>query len=138
MNLFVRKKSGIFGGLPLLPVALVLVFSLAACGGNSAENKTSSSGDGSVSFANDVLPIIDSRCAQCHGGERTERGLNLLSYNSLMAGSVNGPMVVPGNADASKFVELVANNKMPKRGARLTPSQVQIFTDWVNQGALDN
>jgi len=138
MNLFVRKKSGIFGGLPLLPVALVLVFFLAACGGNSTGKKASSSGEGSVSFANDVLPIIDSRCAQCHGGERIEKQLNLLSYSTLMAGSENGPVVIPGDADASKLIELIATQKMPKRGAKLNAVQVQVFTDWVNQGALDN
>ncbi|HET9906968.1 MAG TPA: hypothetical protein VFQ23_10010, partial [Anaerolineales bacterium] len=34
--------------------------------------------DATVSFANDVLPIIQSRCINCHGGDRTEEGLVLL------------------------------------------------------------
>jgi hypothetical protein len=91
-----------------------------------------------VSFANDILPIIESRCISCHGGQRTEKGLDMKTFESLMAGSENGPVVTPGDAAQSKFVELVANQKMPKRGPKLTPPQVQLFTDWVNQGALDN
>ncbi len=55
-----------------------------------------------------------------------------------MAGSDNGPVVIAGDASNSLLVELIANQKMPKRGAKLTPSQVQLITDWVNQGALDN
>ena len=91
-----------------------------------------------VSFANDVLPIIQSRCINCHGGDRTEEGLTLIDHASLMAGSDNGSVVTPGDAANSLLVELVATQKMPKRGPKLTPPQVQIITDWVNQGALDN
>ena len=91
-----------------------------------------------VSFANDVLPIIESRCIGCHGGDRTEEGLDLKAHASIMAGSTNGPVIVPGDAANSLLVELVATQKMPKRGPKLTPPQVQLITDWVNQGALDN
>ena len=91
-----------------------------------------------VSFANDVLPIIQSRCIGCHGGDRTEEGLDMNTHASLLAGSDNGPVVIPGDAVNSLFVEMVATQKMPKRGPKLTPPQIQIFTDWVNQGALDN
>ena len=91
-----------------------------------------------VSFANDILPIIESRCISCHGGQRTEKALDMKTFESLMTGSENGPVITPGDAAQSKFVELVANQKMPKRGPKLTPPQVQLFTDWVNQGALNN
>jgi len=94
--------------------------------------------DVTVSFANDILPIIESRCINCHGGQRTEKELDMKTFDSLMAGSENGPVVTPGDAAHSKFVELVATQKMPKRGPKLTPPQVQLFTDWVNQGALNN
>jgi hypothetical protein len=91
-----------------------------------------------VSFANDVLPIIESRCIGCHGGDRTEEDLDLKTHASIMAGSSNGPVIVPSDAANSLLVEMVATQKMPKRGPKLTPPQVQIITDWVNQGALDN
>ena len=91
-----------------------------------------------VSFANDVLPIIESRCINCHGGDRTEEGLNLTSHANILAGSDNGPVVIPGDAANSLFVEMVATQKMPKRGPKLTPAQIQVFTDWVNEGAPDN
>src|SRR5215207_295276 len=91
-----------------------------------------------VSFANDILPLIESRCINCHGGDRTEEGLVLRSHPEILAGSDNGPVVVPSDAANSLLVELVATQKMPKRGPKLTPPQVQLITDWVNQGALDN
>ena len=60
------------------------------------------------------------------------------SYADIMAGSDNGPVIVPGDADNSLMVELLLANKMPKRGPKLTPPQTQLIVDWVNQGALDN
>lgn len=91
-----------------------------------------------VSFANDILPLFQSRCVNCHGGERTSKGLSLNSYNAVMAGSENGPVVTPGDGANSTLAQMVANGKMPKRGPKLTPDQVQLIVDWINQGALNN
>ncbi|MDX1377874.1 MAG: c-type cytochrome domain-containing protein [Anaerolineales bacterium] len=92
-----------------------------------------------ISFEASIKQVLTSRCFACHGGSRgTEEGLNLSSYQSLLAGSDNGPVIVPGNADESLLVELIVNNEMPKRGPKLTPPQVQMIIDWINQGALDN
>lgn len=91
-----------------------------------------------VSFATDILPIFESRCINCHGGQRTQEGLDLKTHASLMTGSNNGAVVTPGDAAHSLLVELVVTQKMPKRGPKLTPPQVQLITEWVNQGALDN
>jgi hypothetical protein len=93
---------------------------------------------GEVSFANDVLPIINQYCSRCHGSIDMEARLDMTSYTALMTGSRNGAVVIPGDADASPFVILVESNEMPKRGQKLSPEQAQIFRDWVNLGALDN
>jgi mono/diheme cytochrome c family protein len=91
-----------------------------------------------VSFTTHILPILQSRCLSCHGGDRTEEGLILRTHADLMAGSDNGAVVVSGEATNSLLVELVTTQKMPKRGPKLTPPQIQLIADWVNQGALNN
>jgi mono/diheme cytochrome c family protein len=93
---------------------------------------------GGVSFANDVLPILESRCISCHGGERTQEGLSMKTHADLMSGSKNGPVITAGNASDSLLAQLISEGKMPKRGPKLTPNQVQVVIDWINQGALDN
>jgi hypothetical protein len=47
-------------------------------------------------------------------------------------------VVNAGSADNSLLVEQVVSQEMPKRGPKLTPPQVQLIIDWINQGALDN
>jgi len=91
-----------------------------------------------ISFTNEILPILQSRCVNCHGGERIEEGLIMKTYNDLLAGSDNGPVVIPGDSGNSLMAELLLANKMPKRGPKLTPPQVQLIVDWIDQGALNN
>ena len=91
-----------------------------------------------VSFAKDVLPILERRCVQCHGGEKTEEGLVLKTYAGVIAGSNNGTVIEPGNAEGSYLVQQVVRGKMPKKGPRLLPAEIQTISDWIDAGALDN
>jgi len=94
--------------------------------------------DGRVSYAAQVQPLFDRLCVKCHGGEKTEEGLVLKSYAEVLAGSDNGPVVVPGDTVNSLLVDLVTQGKMPKRGPRLLPAELRLITDWVAQGAQNN
>ena len=71
-------------------------------------------------------------------GEHVSEGLDMNTYETLMAGSQNGPVIVPGDADDSLLIQKVTEGKMPKRGPKLTPAQIQIIIDWINAGALNN
>lgn len=93
---------------------------------------------GEVSFAKDIMPILQASCVSCHGGQKTSRGLDLKTFASLMAGSQNGPMVVPGDAAGSMLVQSVQSGKMPKEGTLLTPEQIQLLVNWVSVGAKNN
>lgn len=92
----------------------------------------------SVSFTNQVLPIFQTYCVECHGGVRTREGLNMTNYDNLMAGSFNGTVIVPGNANDSLVVQLIAAGEMPERGTAPSSAELQIIIDWINQGAINN
>jgi hypothetical protein len=121
---------------------------LTACGATTASAPTLSPAypnpnfaypnpamSGSVSFAKDVLPIFESSCFKCHGGEKTEKGLDLKTYASVMLGSQKGAVITPGNADNSVLFKAVSSGKMPKRGAKLTSGQLDLIKNWINSGA---
>ena len=91
-----------------------------------------------VSFSKDVLPVLERRCVQCHGDEKTGGGLSLKTYADTLAGSQNGPVVEPGSATDSFLVKQILSGKMPKKGPRLLPSEIQAIRDWIDAGALDN
>ncbi|MBW7881311.1 MAG: c-type cytochrome [Caldilineaceae bacterium] len=91
-----------------------------------------------VSFQNHVLPIFEQHCAECHGDEKAEEGLKLIRYNTALAGSQYGPVIVPGDPDNSYLVEMIVSGKMPKRGDPLSPAEIEIITAWIAAGAPDN
>jgi mono/diheme cytochrome c family protein len=91
-----------------------------------------------VSFSQDVLPILERRCVKCHGGGRTAAGLVLKTFDDVMKGSRGGPIVEPGNAEASSLVELVVSGEMPQREPQLLPAEIQAIRDWVDAGAPNN
>jgi mono/diheme cytochrome c family protein len=93
---------------------------------------------GAVSFARDVQPIFEQVCVKCHGGDKIEEGLVLNTYADVMQGSNNGPVVVPGDPANSLMVDLIKQGKMPKRGPKLLPKQIQAIVAWVTAGASNN
>jgi hypothetical protein len=99
-----------------------------------------------VSFKEDVFPIIEIRCLECHqsGGEGYETsGLDMSSYEGLMKGTKNGPMITPGNAVDSNLLAVIDRRTsseiwMPHEGKQLSKCERQAFRFWVLQGAQDN
>lgn len=91
-----------------------------------------------ISYSKNVYPILESRCGKCHMGSFTSENLNMETYDSLMAGSQNGVVIVAGNAKESLLARKILKGEMPKRGPKLTPAQVQIIIDWINAGAPNN
>ena len=104
----------------------------------ATEAATESAASTGVSYAADVKPIFDAKCIKCHGVESTKEGLDMQTYENVMAGSRNGSVITPGNADDSELVRLIVRGKMPNRGQKLSDEEIQLITDWVNQGALNN
>jgi hypothetical protein len=91
-----------------------------------------------VSFANNVLPIFEQHCTKCHGGNEPKEGLRLTSHAEVMAGSMNGSVIEPGDVENSYLIDQVVSGRMPKEGPKLTPAEIEIITAWVEAGAPDN
>lgn len=97
-----------------------------------------------VSWSKDVMPIIEKRCSGCHGGEDetgeviTEAYLNLLTYEDAMLGSENGTVIEPGDPDNSVLIDLITSGEMPDEGDPVPPEEIEVFRQWIAQGALDN
>lgn len=120
----------------LFILAALIVSAFAVIRGGST--KAAPSAKTNVSFTNDVQPLLESRCGTCHMGEYVNKDLHMDTYESLMEGSESGPVILPGDAKHSLLVKKLIEGEMPKRGPKLTPAQIQIITDWINTGALNN
>jgi hypothetical protein len=87
---------------------------------------------GRISYENTIGPLFQSRCTGCHGSNGIQ-GLNLSTYQTVMAGSVNGPVIVPGDAQNSPLIKKQSGSQ-PHFG-QLSPSELETVTNWIDAGA---
>ena len=86
----------------------------------------------------DVESIFDDNCTRCHGSSHPT-GLDLRSYDSVIAGSNRGAVVIAGNADESLLVRKIrgeSGNRMPRGGPALPAAVIDKIVAWVNDGLL--
>ena len=91
-----------------------------------------------VSFARDILPVIESTCLTCHGADLQLSRLDLRTREAAIRGGDHGTALVPGNPDQSKLFRLIAGLEepaMPMGLDPLTPAQIAAFRAWIAQGA---
>jgi hypothetical protein len=99
-----------------------------------------------VSFNEDVFPILEVRCMECHvpGGSGYEAsGLDLRSYDGLMKGTKFGPIVSPGKWVESNLLAVIDRRTdpeiwMPHNRKPLSKCEKLLMRFWVMQGAQDN
>lgn len=125
----------------------ILCFALGSCLDVSSQGLLSnpnSNGGGNgggtttVSWALDIQPIFSQDCIHCHGGAG---GLNLESYDGVIAGGQSGAVVLPGNPDQSLLPRRLDGTLppvMPTDGPPLTPPEVDRIKQWILEGAQDN
>lgn len=100
-----------------------------------AESSSATGDFTNVNYNDDILPIMNQHCAECHGDDDPEEGLILTNYKDAMAGSFYGAVIKPGAPDDSYLVELVVTGQMPKRGADLSAEEIATIVAWIEAGA---
>ena len=124
------------------PIIALCAALLSACGGGSTAPITvKKTGEGKVSFANTVLPILKDHCIRCHGADR-DGGLSILDYEGVIKGGKGGDFVIPGDPDNSRLVTSVEKTKTPfmppKIFPALTEDRIQAIRQWISEGAENN
>ena len=101
-----------------------------------------------ISYQHDVYPIFADKCIECHsppyGDGYRRTGLDLRSYESLLAGSIYGPVVIPGDSRKSPLNILVEgragdlSRTLENRHNPITEHEITALKGWVEQGAHNN
>lgn len=120
--------------------ALVPAMPSASMAGSTATASALSGGAGSPEqqfFVEHVRPVLQAQCFSCHGGKFKQAGLSLQTRETLLRGSDNGPVVVPGKADASLLVRKIRHEHepgMPYKAAKLPDAAIAQIVAWINAG----
>ena len=94
-----------------------------------------------VSFRNQIQPLLSSRCGACHGGTTPAAGLSVGSLAALTRGGGHGPGIVPGRPDDSllvRYVRGLQTPRMPLNAPALSVDDVHLLREWIVAGARDD
>jgi nitrate/TMAO reductase-like tetraheme cytochrome c subunit/mono/diheme cytochrome c family protein len=86
----------------------------------------------SPTYNNVVGSLFTARCGSCHGSDGIH-GLNLTTYATALAGSTDGPVILPGDADGSLLIQK-QSAAQPHFG-QLTPDELAVVRQWIASGA---
>ena len=100
--------------------------------------------DRKIEFNQDVRPILSNNCYLCHGPDKNQlqAGLRLdksdLAKTKLESGhTAIIPKDVAGSSLYARIISSDSNAKMPPNdsGKSLTPAEIEILKQWIEQGA---
>jgi hypothetical protein len=86
---------------------------------------------GAPTYENYVEPLVSAKCGTCHG-DLASGGLNILTYKGLMEGGKNGPVIVPGDAEASFLYQLQSEEK---HFGKFSAEELEMIRQWIDAGA---
>ncbi|GAB5518027.1 MAG: hypothetical protein RhofKO_02780 [Rhodothermales bacterium] len=93
-----------------------------------------------VQYNADIRPILNERCLECHGGVKQASGFSLLFPEEAYAEANSGERaIVPGAPGQSEMLRRITHaeskERMPPEGDPLTPAQIALITQWIDDGA---
>ena len=93
----------------------------------------------SVDFMKEIKPILEGRCANCHGHGRAKGSFRMDTRETFLKGGSTGEVIIPGKSAESYLIELVMgfdpDSVMPKKGTKLSKEQISLLRAWIDQGA---
>lgn len=106
-------------------------------GGQKVGKKEGDAGPSAPNFAT-VSATFQANCVGCHGANNPKAGINLTSYETIMKGGTEGPIVVAGDPAASMLVKALKGEgakQMPPKKDPLPSDQIQQIENWIKDGA---
>jgi hypothetical protein len=77
--------------------------------------------------------LFNGRCTGCHSGPNAEAGLDLSSYESILAGSNDGPVLIPGDPTASLIIQRQSGAEA--HFGQVLPDELEALQEWIAVGA---
>ncbi len=91
-------------------------------------------GAAGISFVSQVAPILAGKCGNCHT-TGSKGGFSLATFQALMKGPPEGVVIFAGDTVGSRLIETIESGDMPRGGGKVTPAELAVLKQWINEGA---
>ena len=95
-------------------------------------------GDNTVTYAEHVAPILTKHCAGCHNANDREGDFSLETLQDLQTGLEAGPVVVSGNSEESRLLQLMTGEQEPRMPPEDEPpvseGDIELIRRWIENG----
>jgi len=81
-----------------------------------------------------VAAIFKAQCSACHSTNGMG-GINLSSYETALAGGVKGPVIIPGDPDASPLI--IVQTAATNHFGQLNAADLEVVRKWILAGAVE-
>ena len=84
-----------------------------------------------MSYANNIVPILNDYCLSCHSASANQGGVNMEGYNQVKPYVTNEKLIKSIRHDSGV-------SQMPKNADKLDSCTIAKVAAWIDQGALNN
>ncbi|MCX7421218.1 MAG: hypothetical protein NT013_16975 [Planctomycetia bacterium] len=91
-----------------------------------------------VTYKDHVAPILRKHCSNCHNPDKATSDLNVMTYQTLMAGGSSGEAIAAGSPDSSRLYKAVAHLEepfMPPKSPKIPEAELAVIKKWIELGA---
>lgn len=99
--------------------------------------------DSSAQFQNEVKPILEYYCIECHDSKSQGQygGLSIETGREAMTTGRHAPVIIPGNSDASLLYKVLRFGHedplaMPPAPDKISDEQLASVREWIEAGAF--
>lgn len=130
----IRGSKHYIGVFMLMPLGFLVALLYSSCKKTELDFVSSNcdaAKNTSITFSNDVYPIIKDNCLSCHDAKMHSGGIVIENFTQIAESAKIGELmnsITPFNGNPPA---------MPK-GGRLTDCQIAIIKNWINQGINNN
>ena len=93
-----------------------------------------------TNYEQNVKPILQKRCLNCHNADDQEADLDLSSFNSIMKGGSSGKVVKAGSPANSILFQSINHEDgvepMPPESPKIADSEIETIDQWIRDGLL--
>lgn len=93
-----------------------------------------------VTYQDDVLPLLENKCLNCHNPDEAKGGLDLSTFSATMNGGSGGEVAIAEDPLGSRIYTLMAHREepyMPPQKPQSPDSELKVIADWISGGLLE-